>query len=391
MTAASAAGSAAGSVAGPAAVSTFAGTIVQWQERDGRNDLPWQGSRDPYRIWLAEIMLQQTQVATVIAYYLRFLTAFPDVAALARAPVDEVMRLWAGLGYYSRARNLHRAAVQVMGEFNGRFPTTRDPMQSLPGVGRSTAAAVVAFAYGQHEAILDGNVKRVLTRHFAIEGYPGERAVEKKLWALAESLLPAPGTPGIERYTQGLMDLGATICALRRPRCAACPVAATCAARAVGKVEVLPTPRPRKAIPHRDTYVLVLHDQTSVLIERRPPTGIWGGLWSFPEAASVAEANELAVRKIGSTSSTSSTSTSEPFAWERMPVLRHSFTHFTLSITPLVARVARRANQVESPGRLWLALGEASDAALPVPVKKIIIQLRDYLTAGHPATLFEET
>jgi A/G-specific adenine glycosylase len=344
---------------------TFAAAIVAWQRDAGRNDLPWQGTRDAYRVWLAEIMLQQTQVATVIPYYERFLARFPDVATLAAADVDEVMRLWSGLGYYSRARNLHRAAQVVVAEHGGAFPRTPDAIATLPGIGRSTAAAIAAFAFGARAAILDGNVKRVLARHFAVAGYPGERAIEQSLWALAESLLPAHAS--IERYTQGLMDLGATLCRLRAPDCARCPVRASCRAFALARVADYPAPRPRKTLPHRTTRMLVLRDGDDVLLERRPPSGIWGGLWCFPELAADADGSveQHALERFGVT-----IARTEPLA-----IVRHGFTHFSLDITPLVLTVARRAPRAEAPGRVWLALDAAAGAALPVPAKRILALL----------------
>ena len=274
---------------------SFATRLIEWQRRHGRKDMPWQADRDPYRIWLSEIMLQQTQVKTVVPYYERFLARFPSIVALAQADIDEVMRLWSGLGYYSRARNLHRAATLVATEFDGVFPEVRESIERLPGVGRSTAAAISAFAFGKREAILDGNVKRVLARHFAVEGVSSAAATEQKLWPLAESLLPKGGR-GIEAYTQALMDLGATLCTLRSPECARCPVGATCVARAHNAIAQYPTPRQRKVVPQRETTMLVLLDGADILLERRPPVGIWGGLWCFPEAASKAEAISAALR-----------------------------------------------------------------------------------------------
>ena len=233
----------------------FASRVAAWQRRHGRNDLPWQSSRDPYRIWLSEIMLQQTQVATVLPYYERFLAAFPDVASLARAPIGRVLELWAGLGYYRRAHHLHAAARVVAEQHGGTFPSDPHALAALPGVGRSTAAAIAAFAFGVCGAILDGNVKRVLARHRGIEGSPGEAAVERRLWDAAEALLPARG---IERYTQGLMDLGATVCTRTAPRCEACPVASDCVARREGCIDRLPSPQPRRSLPHRETRVLLI-------------------------------------------------------------------------------------------------------------------------------------
>jgi A/G-specific adenine glycosylase len=252
--------------------SGFAASVITWQKRHGRHDLPWQGTRDPYPIWIAEVMLQQTQVATVIPYYRRFLGRFPDVAALASADVGAVLEHWSGLGYYSRARNLHRAAQVVMEECRGRFPSDLDAVCALPGIGRSTAAAICAFAFGERSTILDGNVKRVFARYFAVRGWPGERRVEAALWRKAERLVPAKD---IAAYTQGLMDLGAGVCTRGRPLCADCPIRRGCLARKRGLTDRLPTPRPRRTVPHRETTMLVLQHAGEILLERRPPTGIW--------------------------------------------------------------------------------------------------------------------
>ena len=252
----------------------FSADLVAWQRQHGRHDLPWQNTRDAYRIWLSEIMLQQTQVSTVIPYYQRFLERFPDVASLAATDLDEVLRLWSGLGYYSRARNLHAAAKAVMSGHGGRFPDNREALESLPGIGRSTAAAIAAFAYGRREAILDGNVKRVLARCFAVPGYPGDKAVMDRLWTLAESLLP---DEGIEAYTQGLMDIGATVC-LRKPECQRCPLRGHCMAYQQGNAADYPAPRPKKEVRVRAVGMLVLVNEGKVLLARRPPTGVWANL-----------------------------------------------------------------------------------------------------------------
>jgi A/G-specific adenine glycosylase len=311
---------------------SFAPRLIAWQRQYGRHDLPWQ-TDDAYRVWLSEIMLQQTQVATVIPYYTRFTERFPDVRALAAAPEDEVMALWAGLGYYSRARNLHRCAKDVVARFDGRFPDNVADLITLSGIGRSTAAAIAAFAYGTHETILDGNVKRVLARVFGIEGFPGEKRIETAMWLLAESLLPAPsGSTRSEKsratmkaYTQGLMDLGATLCVRANPLCERCPFSDDCVARVGGRQKDLPTRKPSKVIPQRETTMLVFDTGSHLLLYRRPPHGIWGGLWSLPEAAETAQAQQLA-REYGADWTQASTLT--PFA--------HQFTHFRLTITPLL-------------------------------------------------------
>ncbi|MDR0577811.1 MAG: A/G-specific adenine glycosylase [Candidatus Accumulibacter sp.] len=337
----------------------FAARLIRWQERHGRHDLPWQRTRDAYRVWLSEIMLQQTQVATVIPYYRRFLQRFPDVAALAAAPVDAVLEAWAGLGYYARARNLHRCAQTIAAEHAGRFP--RDParLAGLPGIGRSTAAAIGVFAFGIRAAILDGNVKRVLARHFGVEGFPGSAPVERNLWRLAESLLPSTR---IETYTQGLMDLGATVCARAHPSCADCPLRADCVARRDGRQAELPAARPARARLEREMRVLALTDGRRVLLERRPPLGIWGGLLALPELIGE-DAGEFARRRGFRLLRT-----------RELPPLRHAFSHFRLTLRPCLCRIDGIARRLGEPGWEWLALDEIDSAALPAPILRILRQ-----------------
>jgi A/G-specific adenine glycosylase len=327
---------------------------VEWQRRHGRKGLPWQASRDPYRVWLSEVMLQQTQVTAVIPYYERFLQKFPTVRALAAASEDEVLRLWSGLGYYARGRNLHAAAKLIA---QSGFPKTSHEIAELPGVGRSTAAAIAAFAFGERAAILDGNVKRVLARHAGIAGFPGDRKVEAKLWQLAESLLPQKS---IQTYTQALMDLGATLCTKARPHCDACPVGGTCVARKKGLTGKLPAPRPKKAIPSRSTTWLVLRHAGQILLERRPSPGIWGGLWSFPEATGSNIAKNC--RDLGY----------EVSAMRDLDAIEHGFTHYRLTIQPVLCDLKKMPLHAESPGRLWIDIAEAGAAATPAPVKKLL-------------------
>ena len=327
---------------------------MEWQRRHGRKGLPWQASRDPYRVWLSEVMLQQTQVAAVIPYYERFLRTFPTVSALAAASEDEVLRLWSGLGYYARGRNLHAAAKLIA---QGGFPKTAAGIAQLPGVGRSTAAAIAAFAFGERAAILDGNVKRVLARHAGIAGFPGDKKVEAKLWTLAESLLPKRG---IETYTQAVMDLGATVCTKGKPRCDACPVRASCVARAKGLTGKLPAPRPKKTVPSRRTTWLVLRHNGQVLLERRPSPGIWGGLWSFPET--IGNDVERDCRALGYRIDSR----------RELDTIEHGFTHFRLTIQPVLCEVSARVPRAETPGRLWIDINEAGGAATPAPVKKLL-------------------
>ncbi|SAI67801.1 A/G-specific adenine glycosylase [Bordetella ansorpii] len=352
----------------------FATRIAAWQTRHGRHGLPWQGAPNAYRTWLSEIMLQQTQVATVIPYYERFLERFPDVAALAAATQDEVMPYWAGLGYYARARNLHRCAQQVVADWGGRFPPTAAQIATLPGIGRSTAAAIAAFSYGERSPILDGNVKRVFTRHFGVEGDPAKREVEQRLWALADAQVAAAPTLDMRAYTQGLMDLGATLCTRGKPACERCPVMDTCVARREGRQQELPTPKARKAVPQRDTGMLVLQRDGAVLLLQRPQTGIWGGLWSLPEFA--ADADPLdASRRLGL----------EPAAHYRLADFSHVFTHYRLNVSPWYVHVRAptvlRDGVAEGPVMRWVPAAELAATALPAPVKKL---LEGLFLAGLP-------
>lgn len=342
---------------------SFATRIVAWQKVRGRHDLPWQGTRDPYRIWLAEIMLQQTQVATVIPYYLRFLSHFPTIGTLAEAPLDEVLRLWSGLGYYARARNLHRAAEAVVREHGGRFPRSAAEIAAFPGVGRSTAAAVSVFAFGGRQAILDGNVKRVLARYRGVKGFPGDKAVADRLWREAERLLPQRH---LQTYTQGLMDLGAGVCTRAAPRCTACPVHADCVAFARGAVGALPAARPRRRRPHKRTIMLALTCAGEILLEKRPAPGLWGGMWCLPEVARSTDLQAHCLQRFGA----------HALGVEKLPTLGHGFTHFTLDIRPLHVRVSALVPHAAEPGHVWLSLDEARRAAIPVPVRKILAQLQ---------------
>ena len=340
---------------------SFASRIIHWQLRHGRHALPWQASRDPYRIWLSEIMLQQTQVATVIPYFERFVARFPDLAALATAHEDEVLALWSGLGYYSRARNLHAAARAIAENQKGTFPSTADAIACLPGVGRSTAAAIAALAYGEHCAILDGNVKRVLARHGGIAGWAGDKAIEAALWQLAESRLPRTA---IEPYTQGMMDLGALVCTRSRPACTACPVSADCVAYTQQRTTELPTPRPKKTLPEKQVQMLLLLDRGELMLEKRPAKGIWGGMWSLPELAPDADPANHCRDHFGHVA----------VSQQVMPQLTHSFTHFKLHIRPVQLQLAPR---LASPaGQIWLPLSDALDAALPAPIRTLLTRIQ---------------
>ena len=340
-------------------MSAFAKKIIAWQLREGRHGLPWQDTKDPYRIWLAEIMLQQTQVATVIPYYQRFLSRFPDVASLAGADDDDVMRLWAGLGYYARARNLHRAAGRIVADHQGVFPADFDAILALPGIGRSTAAAISAFAFGERRSILDGNVKRVFARHFGVEGDVRSRPVEDALWLIADKKLP---TTDVEIYTQGLMDLGAVLCARTQPACLLCPVRKTCIAFNEGRIEGLPGKSRRRESPHRQTRMLVILSHGEVLLEKRPPTGIWGGLWCLPELPVEQDVFGILHTRFGLKGRTV----------RELDRVEHGFTHYSLSIFPVEIAVTAVDARAMEPGLMWVDLDEVMDAALPAPVKRIL-------------------
>jgi A/G-specific adenine glycosylase len=343
-------------------MSDFARALLTWQPTHGRCGLPWQGSRDPYRVWLSEIMLQQTQVGTVIGYYARFLGRFPDVQALAAASIDEVLPLWAGLGYYARARNLHACARVVVERHGGRFPGSAAGLALLPGIGRSTAAAIAAFCFDERAAILDGNVKRVLARQFGVAGFPGQAAVQRRLWALAAELLPEAAA--MPAYTQALMDLGATVCTPKRPRCAACPVAAGCVARGEGLIDALPAARPRRALRVRRAWWLLALAQSQVLLQRRPASGLWGGLWVPPEFDSEAAARQAAERLAAA---------APPV--QPLPARRHAFTHYTLEYTPLLVQLPQPPSAAAEPGAAqWFGLAEPA-LAVPTPVRRLLAEL----------------
>lgn len=351
---------------------SFAERVTEWQQAFGRHDLPWQRTRDPYRIWLSEIMLQQTQVAAVVPYYRRFLDCFPDLASLAAAPEDDVLALWSGLGYYARARNLHSAARAIVERHAGVFPSAFDEIVALPGIGRSTAGAIAVFAFGARHPILDGNVKRVFARAFGIAGFPGEKKIETAMWARAETSLPSQN---VEAYTQGLMDLGAGVCARSRPRCEACPLHDDCVARCDNRIAVLPSPRPKKLLPEKATVMLILQREREVLLEKRPAPGIWGGLWSFPEIADLGDAACALRTRFGA----------EVMSEGTLPDVRHGFTHYALTITPALLRVTQLERRAHSPGHVWLTPADAINAAVPAPVREILRQLNRGQVIRRPA------
>ena len=343
----------------------FARRLLAWHGRHGRHDLPWQQDPTPYRVWVSEIMLQQTQVSTVIGYYARFMQRFPDVRSLAQAPQDEVLHLWTGLGYYARARNLQRAARSICELHGGEFPRSFEEVAALPGIGRSTAAAILALSSGQRHPILDGNVKRVLARHRAVTGWPGDKRVETKLWALAEAYTPAKR---VAAYTQAIMDLGATLCTRGRPRCGECPVAADCRAHAAGRETRYPAPRPRKDLPVKRTRMLLVRAGGGVLLMRRPSAGLWGGLWSFHEIGADADPRDWCRRRFGT----------EPSGCVFRPVLRHTFSHFHLDIEPVELVLPQTAVRIaDGEDEVWYRPDAPARLGLAAPVKRLLQTLTE--------------
>ena len=339
----------------------FSRRLLDWYDQCGRKDLPWQRAINPYRVWVSEIMLQQTQVRTVIPYFERFMARFPRVQDLAEAPVDEVLHLWTGLGYYARARNLHRAAREVCQQHGGEFPLGVEGLEALPGIGRSTAGAIASIAQGQRAAILDGNVKRVLARYHAVAGWPGESRVLKELWALAEEHTPEQRTAD---YTQAIMDLGATVCTRSRPACDACPLAADCSARAAGSQADYPGRKPRKALPVRETVFLILRDASGhVLLQKRPASGIWGGLWCFPELPAAADATTWCLDHFGR----------EPAEIASGEAFRHTFSHYHLDIQSLQARLDTQPESIMAADQqLWYNVAQPPQVGLAAPVARLL-------------------
>ncbi len=350
---------------GPA-VGEVADRVLAWYDEHGRHGLPWQNPATPYRVWVSEVMLQQTQVTTVIPYFERFMARFPDIPTLAAAPVDEVLHLWSGLGYYARARNLHRAAQQLVSDYDGDFPDELEAVRALPGIGRSTAGAILSLAKGQKQAILDGNVKRILARYHAIDGWPGRSAVERELWAVAERHTP---THRPAAFNQGMMDLGATLCLRRQPLCSCCPLAAECVAHQQGNPEDYPARKPAPAKPVRQTRMLLLVDDAHVLLVRRPPTGVWGGLWSPPECDPGDDVAAYCRDELGL-----DVTAIQP--WSR---LRHTFSHFHLDIEPVQARVLGRTGRavMEDAEAVWYNVQAPQAKGLAAPVSRLIAGLED--------------
>jgi A/G-specific adenine glycosylase len=338
----------------------LAGQLIDWHRVHGRHDLPWQQDRTPYRVWVSEIMLQQTQVATVIGYYQRFMARFPDVRSLAVAPLDEVLHLWSGLGYYSRARNLKLAAERIVAEHGGELPGTREELAELPGIGRSTAAAILSLASGQREAILDGNVRRVLSRVFAIDGPPAAPATLRELWARAEACTP-PGDNAT--YTQAIMDFGATVCTRHRPLCTHCPLQSDCAAFRTGRVAELPAARARRSRRTRRVIMLLaIGPDGGVLLQRRPASGVWGGLWTPPDFQTLADAQQYCGTYLRAAAL-------DPAP---LPSMTHGFTHFDLEITPVRACCEGLSGIMEGPQTLWYNARQPPRVGLPAPIATLL-------------------
>ncbi len=333
----------------------FADAIITWQKVHGRHDLPWQGTKNPFAIWVSEIMLQQTQVAAVIDYYAKFMQRFPTITALANSSQEEVLQCWSGLGYYSRARNLHNAAQKIVDEFSGTFPTQFDDILSLPGIGRTTAAAISTFAFDTPQPILDGNVKRVFSRHFNVTGWPGSPKIEQQLWEIVVRENPIADAI---TYTQGLMDLGATLCTRTKPKCNVCPVSVSCVALEKNLIRTLPTPKPHKVLPEKNTTMLVLMNGDEIMLEKRPPIGIWGGLWSLPEVNNDTNIIDINLQNASP-----------------LTKLTHTFTHFKLHIQPQLVHTNKNT-QASEPRTIWLSLDDAIGAAIPTPVRKILQGLK---------------
>ena len=341
--------------------SDFAARLLGWFDQHGRHDLPWQHPRSAYRVWLSEIMLQQTQVGVVAPYFRRFVDALPDLPALAAAPLDQVFALWSGLGYYSRARNLHRAAQLCVEQHVGELPRDFDALLALPGIGRSTAGAILAQAHGLRLPILDGNVRRLLCRHHGVHGWPGETSVQNQLWSIAESLLPSAR---LADYTQALMDFGATVCTRSKPLCMQCPLHTDCAALRDGQVSRLPESRPGKALPTREAIVLLLRDaEDRVLLARRPPAGVWASLWSLPEFATHKDAGIWLRRH----------ARADMEQAEPLQTIEHGFSHYRLRLHPLQWRNVQARDAIGDTDDLrWQAADQLDLVGLPAPIRKLL-------------------
>jgi A/G-specific adenine glycosylase len=345
-------------------VTPYATAILKWYDAYGRKNLPWQQNKTAYSVWLSEIMLQQTQVATVIPYYERFLERFPTVIDLANAEQDEVLHLWTGLGYYARARNLHKAAKMVAEQYHGEFPQDIEQMNALPGVGRSTAAAILSSVYKQPHAILDGNVKRTLARSFAVEGWPGQKKVENQLWYYAEEHTPSVD---VDKYNQAMMDMGAMVCTRSKPKCTLCPVESFCIANQQKNPLDYPGKKPKKEKPIKEAWFVMLYHNGEVWLEQRPQSGIWGGLFCFPEQPNAEFEHQLMKRGIQN---------ADIKRQDQLIAFRHTFSHYHLDITPILVELSKQPNVVMEQGKgLWYNLSQPEEIGLAAPVKQLLESL----------------
>lgn len=339
----------------------FSHVVLDWYQRYGRKTLPWQLDKTPYQVWLSEVMLQQTQVATVIPYFQRFMARFPNVRQLAEAPLDEVLHLWTGLGYYARARNLHKAAQTIVAQHGGEFPTTFEQIAALPGIGRSTAGAILSLSLGQHYPILDGNVKRVLARCCAVEGWPGKKEVENRLWQISSDVTPANG---VGQFNQAMMDLGAMVCTRSKPKCELCPLNAGCIAYANHSWAKYPGKKPKQTLPEKSAHFLLLQRDQSVWLEQRPTVGLWGGLFCFPQF-SERQALELWLQQRGL----------KDDRLQQLTAFRHTFSHFHLDIVPMWLPVQQVGGAMDEGSGLWYNLAQPPSVGLAAPVERLLLQL----------------
>ncbi len=340
----------------------FSRQVLDWYEKYGRKTLPWQLAKTPYKVWLSEVMLQQTQVATVIPYFQRFMEKYPDIRDLAAAPLDEVLHLWTGLGYYARARNLHKAAQTVVQQHGGKFPERFEDVAALPGVGRSTSGAVLSLACGQHYPILDGNVKRVLARCYAVEGWPGKKEVEKRLWRLSEQVTPEHG---VSQFNQAMMDLGAMVCTRSRPKCEICPLSQGCLAKQAGNWSSFPGKKPKQTLPERTGWFALVQHGDEVYLSQRPPVGLWGGLYCFPQFETQNALHQwLEARDISADNC------------QQLTAFRHTFSHFHLDIVPVLVRAETWPLRMEEDTGLWYNLPQPPAVGLAAPVERLLQQLR---------------
>lgn len=339
----------------------FSQAVLDWYQLYGRKTLPWQIEKTAYHVWLSEVMLQQTQVVTVIPYFEKFIARFPDITTLAAAPIDDVLHLWTGLGYYARARNLHKTAKKIAADFQGRFPVNFDDVISLPGIGRSTAGAILSLSQNQHYPILDGNVKRVLARCYAVGGWPGKREVEQQLWQISEQVTPEKG---VAQFNQAMMDLGAMVCTRSKPKCDLCPLKQGCIAYANQSWADYPGKKPKKQIPEKTAWFLLLQQDDKIWLEQRPASGIWGGLFCFPQFASEAALQQWLTRRGVKEKA------------QQQVAFRHTFSHFHLDIVPMLVNISQMECAMDEGPGIWYDFNRPQAVGLAAPVEKLLLQLK---------------